>query len=375
MIQTETRNKHIVSRTLFVAVAFVVALIATYFQFIGSSASAASTVTLDPENNQLIVRGENFLQDELEYSDSIMRSMVTLNDEPLPFCTYGFTFTLEEIIELMSEVSPDIATLVSDEPPCYAIYESPGVVSFTPEQVFVFLPDDFDYDAPGTVSVNGGETIAFNTGEGESPNITPTIKINGLLPASGVTKLPKNLSFKGVATPFAEVVVTVHSDPVSCQAIADTQGDWACSLSKSLPSGQHAVYVEVTNPDDSVVELGPYPIHIASTSTGAPVYVSPPKSAEQVSFINTGWQSAVAQASNTPSTPQEEDGISEDPTETIVPNTNSDTPGTETNNQSDETGNINFWLAAGSIAALLVLVAIISFVVRGVKSSSSRSNG
>jgi len=69
--------------------------------------------------------------------------------------------------------------------------------------------------------------------------------------------------FSGTATFGSVVTVTVHSTPVTCQAIADNTGHWSCTLPASLPAGNHTVLVEVKAPDGTTTALGPYNVSVA----------------------------------------------------------------------------------------------------------------
>jgi len=70
--------------------------------------------------------------------------------------------------------------------------------------------------------------------------------------------------FSGTATFGSTVTVTVHSTPVTCQAIADNTGYWSCTLPMGLPAGNHTVLVEVKAPDGTTTTLGPYDVSVAA---------------------------------------------------------------------------------------------------------------
>lgn len=210
----------------------------------------------------LIITGEGFLEDENQFTEALSRSMVRLNGDDLSFCSAGIGMTSAQAIAAFSGSFPNIANLVTDNPPCYFLYETNGNVALTPTSAKIWLPDNFDFDAPGSVVINGDVTYEFNTGESGTPTIQPTILADGSAPTVGRLALSKRPTFTGVATPGAQVVVTVRSDPVTCTATADSQGNWSCTLPTELPAGSHTLYVTVTNPDNSVVNLGPYPITV-----------------------------------------------------------------------------------------------------------------
>lgn len=50
----------------------------------------------------------------------------------------------------------------------------------------------------------------------------------------------------GFAPPYADIVVTFHSDVVTCGTTANADGWWSCTLDKPLPEGMHRVDVTAT---------------------------------------------------------------------------------------------------------------------------------
>lgn len=89
------------------------------------------------------------------------KSFVSLNGKPLGFCPEALGGTAADVIEMYG-VDP---ALVSDDPPCYLILNSSGTAyELTGAQAKIWLPDDFDTTATGTVSVNGSNVFTFNPG-------------------------------------------------------------------------------------------------------------------------------------------------------------------------------------------------------------------
>ncbi len=93
-------------------------------------------------------------------------------------------------------------------------------------------------------------------------NVLPTVEVNSDTPIEQSPIILKRPTFSGVATPGAQVVVTVRSDPISCSATADSSGNWSCTLPTDLEPGSHTVSVVVTNPDGSVQNIGPYQVTV-----------------------------------------------------------------------------------------------------------------
>lgn len=232
-----------------------------------------------------------------ELGHAIYRSMVRFNNQDLPFCSIGTGVTASQFVDMfgMSDTS-----LVSDDTPCYRLFDPSNQTNpyvLTPTSAQIVLPADFDITAPGTVSVNNSPVFAFNqptggggddggnggddnsggsTGgsedggdNGNGPTYQETITVNGTKPIANQPVIPKKPTFTGTATPGARVVVTVHSDPVTCATIADANGDWSCTLPSDLEPGQHTVIAVITNPDGSIVNLGPYTVSVSGGgSTG-----------------------------------------------------------------------------------------------------------
>lgn len=197
-----------------------------------------------------------------EYGDALARSLVKLNGTDLPFCADGVGFTAQEIVDQLG-VAP---SLVSDDPSCYFLIENGTDVVITPTQAQIWLPDNFDITAEGTVSVNGSNTYTFNPSS--SGPTTPTLNVNGNGPINQMPTIPKRPTFSGVAEPGSTITVTVQSDPVVCTATADSSGNWSCTLPSDLAPGIHTVTVVVTSPDGlTSITLGPYSVMVGGTIT------------------------------------------------------------------------------------------------------------
>lgn len=105
--------------------------------------------------------------------------------------------------------------------------------------------------------------------------------------------ISKRPTFSGTAEPGSAVVVTVHSDPVTCTTTADSNGNWSCTLPSDLPPGSHTVLVEVTQNGDTTT-FGPYAVTVASSPTTLGGNTSKPKSVKQTTVATTAGASDVA---------------------------------------------------------------------------------
>jgi hypothetical protein len=75
--------------------------------------------------------------------------------------------------------------------------------------------------------------------------------------------ISKKPTFAGSTEPYSKVTVTVYSDPVTCEALADANGNWSCTLPTGLPAGQHSMEVSIALANDTTLEVGPYPVRVS----------------------------------------------------------------------------------------------------------------
>lgn len=239
-------------------------------------------------------------------SNVLSRSLIALNGVMIPFCTTNVGVTAATFVGSLN-VDPSI---VSDEPTCYFLVDEGGNVAITDTRMVIWLNNDFDMTATGTVSVDGGPEYVLNqplsggddedttdqsgsgsnsgnSGTGQSnsqkaktPSVAEPAPIVETQPADKTTTVTittggdalvdqsvirRSPTFSGTAAPYSIVVVTVHSDPVTCTTKADEFGRWTCTLADSIPAGNHTVNVTVTAPDGTVTELGPYDVVVEET--------------------------------------------------------------------------------------------------------------
>ncbi|RYX78339.1 hypothetical protein EON76_05585 [bacterium] len=205
-----------------------------------------------------------------EYAEALTRSLVTLNGEQLPFCSRGIGASAAEIVDGYGVP----ANLVSDDPTCYVLLDS-GAPAITAERAIVLLADDFDITAQGTVSVNGSNTFTFNQQTTPGNEIADPTVIVGNKSLETKPTINKRPTFSGTAEPGATLTVTVRSDPITCTTTADSNGNWSCTLPSDLPPGDHTVTVRVVNPDNSIVELGPYAVTVTGSGAGVATPATP----------------------------------------------------------------------------------------------------
>lgn len=200
-----------------------------------------------------------------EYYDGLVggKSFVSLNGSALDFCTDGTGY--------------DVATLESfgimtatDTAPCYYLIDSNAQPVITPTAAKVYLDQNFDTTAQGTVSVNGSDSFTYNSGTTEPTDpgnpVAPTASV-GNKSLTGTPTISKRPTFSGVAEPGSVVTVTVHSDPISCTTTTDADGNWSCTLPSDLQPGQHTVYIRIVAPGGAVTDLGPYAVTVPGATT------------------------------------------------------------------------------------------------------------
>ena len=216
----------------------------------------------------LEINGIGFFEDG-EQQQAFLRSFVTLNGRDLPLCSDGTGYTAQDLVDLYEQAfNIDITGNISDTPPCY-YYARNGSSAFTPTQILVWLPDNFDTTAEGTTMVNGSNTYTFNAA---SPGtITPTAMVNGDKPLNQTPSVSRRPVFSGVANPGATVLVSIDNGAVTCNAVADQSGNWSCTSPSTLALGAHTVSITVTEPGGAVTVLGPYNfVVVEGTGTSIP---------------------------------------------------------------------------------------------------------
>lgn len=86
--------------------------------------------------------------------------------------------------------------------------------------------------------------------------------VGGSHPLTDNPTIPNRPTFSGSAPQGTLIVVTVYSDPVSCQDIADKNNQWSCTLPTELPPGEHKVYIEATPVNGEAKSFGPFKVNV-----------------------------------------------------------------------------------------------------------------
>jgi hypothetical protein len=180
-----------------------------------------------------------------------------------------------------------------------------------------------------------------------------TFKLNGMGISDGQT-ITSTPTFSGDAFPNSTITVTIHSDPIECTTVADSQGNWTCTPSTAIPAGTHTVNAVVTDPNTSeVVTFGPYAVIVPSTSAPSTTGggASPSGSSRSVAFVdsNSEGDDEVAEDTATPSITDDDESIRNVDQEL---------------DQESKSGAFNWWPLIFSAVGGLVLLAIIVGVLR-----------
>lgn len=225
---------------------------------------AVHTVSFENVDGEraLVARGEDFLAARA-LSDYLSTSLVELNGQPLPACSNNLPYPYD--LYLQAGIAPG---LVSQQKPCYYLVHDGGMeAALTFERAVVFIPEDFDETAQGTIKIKGVPLYTFNENAGQDDSTPePVIISSGNSELKDGAVLSSRPIFSGKAPAGSTVTVTVHSDPVSCTTTADENGNWSCQLPADLLAGAHTAYVRVLTTSGEEIELGPYDVSVGTLS-------------------------------------------------------------------------------------------------------------
>ncbi len=296
-----------------------------------------------------------------DYANFLTESAISLGDgQTIGFCADGIPgASYDDLVGFYP--------LIRNSAPCYWVIHDQ--YTYTQSDFFVWLPDSFDTNAETSVSVNNSPVFTIG-GSVNPPEPTPTVE-SGAGSLENTPTLPVYPTFKGVALPNAQVVVTIHSDPVTCSTVADNDGNWSCTFNTLIPEGLHTVFVQLTNTDSTVVELGPYPIVVdAQTTSEAPSQPadssdknpSKPRNNNRVAII-TDDDLVVVEDTVTPQADQEGDTAqtTQQPASDEV----------ATSNEQSSSSSTNYWWiwVIGGVLAMIAVI-VVTALVRKSKTSA-----
>ena len=227
---------------------------------VNSHIQSVSFEDYDDTQRAMVISGQDF-EVANNYYAAFAGSLVALNDEALPFCTHNIGINADQFRAFYPGAPYDA---VSDDAPCYLFYDLGASPAVKEDELTILLPNGFDEEAYGTVTIKNVPSFAFN--QGNQP-IEDTVTVNeDATPLEDGAIIANKPTFSGVAPAGSTVTVTVRSDPVTCTTVADSNGNWECTLPSNLPGGAHRVFVQVTTLGGDVIELGPYDVTVAQLS-------------------------------------------------------------------------------------------------------------
>jgi LPXTG-motif cell wall-anchored protein len=157
------------------------------------------------------------------------------------------------------DLSPSNLTISSSPVHGTAVIES-GKVKYTPnadyvgaDQLTYRVCDSFVLDQKCSTKVLA--ITVSSTGAEPTPTPTPTPilnlnKIGSTTTTGGVTEYATSdhrPTFKGVASPNADITVEIHSDPIVLHATADSNGNWSVTPDQDIPAGTHHILITATS--------------------------------------------------------------------------------------------------------------------------------
>jgi len=328
---------------------------ATYGDLIYVQRPAIANVTFETQGDYIVatIHGSRLIDNRYIYGDAMVQSLVSFNGQALPLCVVNSPITMQEYLD--EGFSPE---LLSNQAPCYMMYDTEWENAMTDTFATVLLPANYDTSAEGTVSVYGIGPYTFNEGATPPTEVSPNVIIDQK-PLETAPTVSTRPTFSGHAPAGSIVEITVRSDPVTCITVADTNGFWSCTLATALPAGAHTASIIVTTLLGQMFDLGSFPITVATT-TG----VEAPQPEKQVGSkpvqnrAPTPANQTVETTATEP-TDKSDDVVAVNDPEPISSDEAVSTP------EATETAKSTFpwiWLATG--AGVLALIAVVVLSIR-----------
>ncbi len=136
-------------------------------------------------------------------------------------------------------------------------------------QTRVFNATDTEGPQSAPITIYYDETVLPQASPASAHNDTTAIGVSGVEAGSYKSgTIPDSSAWPtitGWAPPFSDIVVTFHSDVVTCKTKADASGDWRCTLASALPVGVHHVDVIATTTDGQELVLPSFQINVLAS--------------------------------------------------------------------------------------------------------------
>jgi hypothetical protein len=137
----------------------------------------------------------------------------------------------------VNQLQAKVYNVTNDEGP-----SSPPVTVYYDETIVT--PPTPPIAVPTTMRVTNVESANYQSGSIQQTSSRPTVS--------------------GYALPYADIVVTFHSEVSTCKTRADAQGWWTCTLDHELPDGVHHVDVTASNSEGWSGVLPTFEIRVRS---------------------------------------------------------------------------------------------------------------
>lgn len=176
------------------------------------------------------------------------RSAVRAKEQNLDVLNIDLAQTTVKITEAGAPAQPTATATAAPEAPTVTPTETPETVA-TPTTA-VGGPQ------PTATPTQAAAPTATPTIVSQPPTATPTkapVKLTSI--SSGQTLTTSRPTFAGTASPYAQISITIQSEPIRGQTTADAQGNWSWTPSVDIPSGSHTITIVATATDGSTTTL------------------------------------------------------------------------------------------------------------------------
>ncbi|MCA9392326.1 S8 family serine peptidase [candidate division WWE3 bacterium] len=121
-----------------------------------------------------------------------------------------------------------------------------------------------------------GSTVTPTSAHVAPPTIIKLLSMGNLTMIDGVYvyyyTTGNDLTFSGITSPNATVVLTIYSDPYRCTTQADGEGYWECSFAEDIPNGYHRLTIDAYYDGSTSISTQEYTlgIGVGLAQTGDP---------------------------------------------------------------------------------------------------------
>ncbi|MET0779490.1 MAG: hypothetical protein ABWY71_01510, partial [Candidatus Saccharimonadales bacterium] len=154
-------------------------------------------------------------------------------------CTASVFQVQTTLLPGVNQLQAKVYNVTNDEGPASA----PITVYF--DETIAAPPTVDPVATPATLHITNIESANYQEGDVQPSSSRPTVS--------------------GYALPYADIVVTFHSEVSICKTKADAQGWWTCTLDRTLPDGIHHVDVTASNGQGWSAVLPTFEIRVRSS--------------------------------------------------------------------------------------------------------------